>query len=65
MEAAQSLFDYSMYVSELRWDDHYKYIWYQEKGELNTRFTTWYTVGLLARNIGDDVKNAKAALENM
>lgn len=54
-----------MYVSDLRWDDYYKCIWYQEKGELNTRFTAWYMVGLLARDQGDDVKNAKAALKNM
>lgn len=64
-KAAQSLFDYSMYVSDLRWDDYYKYIRYQEKGEFNTRFTAWYIVGLLARNRADDVENAKAAIENM
>lgn len=64
--AAQSLFDYSMQVQDSRWDDYYKYIWYQETaGELSTRFTAWYTAGLLQRNQGNDVENAKAALENM
>ena len=54
-----------MYVSDLRWDDYYKYIWYQEQGEFNTRFTAWYIAGLLARNQEDDVDNAKAAIDNM
>ncbi|ROW09312.1 hypothetical protein VPNG_05844 [Cytospora leucostoma] len=63
--AAQSLFDYSMQVSELRWDDYYKYVLYQEEGEYNTRFTAWYAVGLLARNQGEDVENAKAAIDNI
>lgn len=54
-----------MQVSEARWDDYYKYVLYQEKGEFNTRFTAWYTVGLLARNQGEDVENAKAAIDNM
>ncbi|KUI70719.1 hypothetical protein VM1G_06355 [Cytospora mali] len=62
---AQGLFDYSMQVSDLRWDDDYKYIRYQENGEFNTRFTAWYTIGLLARKQGDDVENAKAAIENI
>lgn len=64
--AAQSLFDYSMQVQDARWDDDYKYIWYQETaGELSTRFTAWYAAGLLARKQGADVENAKSALENM
>lgn len=55
-----------MQVQDARWSDYYKYIWYtQTAGELNTRFTAWYTAGLLHRNQGDDVENAKAALENM
>lgn len=64
--AAQSLFDYSMQVQDSRWDDDYKYIRYQEAaGEFSTRFTAWYTAGLLHRNQGNDVENAKAALENV
>lgn len=55
-----------MQVQDLRWDDYFKYILYQEEaGELSTRFTAWYTAGLLHRQEGDDVENAKAALENM
>lgn len=55
-----------MQVQDSRWDDYYKYIRYQETaGELSTRFTAWYTAGLLHRNQGDDVDNAKAAIENM
>lgn len=55
-----------MQIQDARWDDYYKYIWYQETaGELSTRFTAWYTAGLLARKQGNDVDNAKAALENM
>ncbi|CAN8096175.1 unnamed protein product [Discula destructiva] len=64
--AAQSLFDYSMQVQDARWDDHYKFIQYQEKaGEYSTRFTAWYVAGLLQRNQGSDVENAKAAIENV
>lgn len=55
-----------MQAQDPRWDNYFKYIYYQEKaGELSTRFTAWYTAGLLHRNEGDDVENAKAALENM
>lgn len=64
-KAAQSLFDYSMQVSDLRFDDYYKFIWYQEKGEFSTRFTAWYCAGLLHRNQGNDVDNAKAAIANV
>ncbi|KAH8884077.1 hypothetical protein GQ53DRAFT_880375 [Thozetella sp. PMI_491] len=63
--AAQSLFDYSMQVQDLRWDDSYKYIWYSDNGPWSVRFTAWYTAGLLHRNQGNDVNNAKAALENI
>ena len=63
--AAQSLFDYSMQVQDLRWDDSYKYIWYPNNGPWSVRFTAWYTAGLLHRGEGDDIANAKAALENM
>lgn len=55
-----------MQVQDARWDNYYKSIMYQEvAGEFSTRFTAWYTVGLLHRNQGDDVENAKAAIENM
>ncbi|KAK2028987.1 hypothetical protein LX32DRAFT_561538 [Colletotrichum zoysiae] len=62
---AQSLFDYAMDVQDSRWDDSYKLIWYQDNGPWSVRFTAWYTAGLLHRNKGDDVKNAKAAIENV
>lgn len=55
-----------MQVQDARWDNYYKSIMYQEvAGEFSTRFTAWYTAGLLHRNQGDDVENAKAAIENM
>ncbi|KAL1873155.1 hypothetical protein Daus18300_003974 [Diaporthe australafricana] len=54
-----------MQVSDIRFDDYYKYIWYQEKGEFSTRFTAWYCAGLLHRNQGNDVDNAKAAIANI
>lgn len=62
---AQSLFDWSMHVNDLRWDDSYKYVWYADHGAWSTRFTAWYVAGLLFRNKGQDVSNAKAAIENM
>ncbi|TVY80423.1 hypothetical protein LSUE1_G003279 [Lachnellula suecica] len=63
--AAQSLFDFSMGINDVRWDDSYKFIWYNDNGPWSTRFTAWYTAGLLYRNEGNDVENAKAALKNM
>jgi hypothetical protein len=54
-----------MQVQDSRWDDSYKYIWYADNGPWSTRFTAWYAAGLLARNQGDDVENAKAAIQNM
>ncbi|OHF02548.1 hypothetical protein CORC01_02243 [Colletotrichum orchidophilum] len=62
---AQSLFDFSMEVQDARWDDSYKLIWYQDNGPWSVRFTAWYTAGLLHRNEGDDVENAKAAIESI
>ncbi|CAI7583749.1 unnamed protein product [Penicillium glandicola] len=62
---AQDLFDWSMYVNDKRWDDSYKYIWYSDNGPWSTRFTAWYVAGLLYRNKGPDVSNAKAAIENI
>ncbi|KAM5350119.1 hypothetical protein ACJ41O_006624 [Fusarium nematophilum] len=64
-KAAQSLFDYSMQVSDDRWDDYYKYINYPDKGPWSVRFTAWYTAGLLHRNEKGDVENAKAAINNI
>lgn len=55
-----------MQAQDARWDDYFKFILYPSgAGELNTRFTAWYTAGLLHRNEGNDVENAKAALENV
>lgn len=54
-----------MQINDLRWDDSYKYVWYPDNGPWSTRFTAWYTAGLLHRGQGNDIANAKAALENM
>ncbi|OGM50593.1 hypothetical protein ABOM_000576 [Aspergillus bombycis] len=62
---AQGLFDWSMEVNDLRWDSSYKYIWYADNGPWSTRFTAWHTAGLLYRNKGQDLTNAKAAIENI
>ncbi|KAJ0268151.1 hypothetical protein COL940_013675 [Colletotrichum noveboracense] len=63
--SAQSLFDYSMGVQDARWDQSYAAISYPDKGPWSNRFTAWYTAGLLHRNEGNDVENARAAIENM
>ncbi|KAK7417638.1 hypothetical protein QQX98_004459 [Neonectria punicea] len=62
-QPAQSLFDYSMEVQDQRWDDSYKLINYPDNGPWSVRFTAWYTAGLLHRNKGSDVANAKAAID--
>ncbi|KAI9046625.1 hypothetical protein LZ554_009368 [Drepanopeziza brunnea f. sp. 'monogermtubi'] len=62
---AQSLFDFSMLTNDQRWDDSYKFLWYDNHGPWSVRFTAWYTAGLLHRNQGNDVENAKAALKNI
>ncbi|CAG8374162.1 unnamed protein product [Penicillium salamii] len=54
-----------MFVNDNRWDNSYKYIWYSDKGPWSTRFTAWYNAGLLYRNEGEDLINAKAAIENI
>ncbi|CAI7661227.1 unnamed protein product [Penicillium manginii] len=54
-----------MHVNDIRWDNSYKYIWYSDHGPWSTRFTAWYAAGLLYRNQGDDLSNAKAAIENI
>ncbi|GIZ37545.1 hypothetical protein CKM354_000098900 [Cercospora kikuchii] len=63
--AAQDLFDWSMTVNDLRFDQSYKYIRNPDKGPWSTRFTAWYVAGLLYRNNGSDCENAKAAIENI
>ncbi|RBR18877.1 uncharacterized protein FIESC28_05799 [Fusarium coffeatum] len=62
---AQSLFDYSMQVSDSRYDASYGYVWYQDNGQWSVRFTAWYIAGLLHRAKGDDVKTAVKAIENV
>lgn len=62
---AQSLFDYSMQVSDSRFDASYGYVWYQDNGQWSVRFTAWYIAGLLHRAKGDDVKTAVKAIENV
>ncbi|KAJ5221250.1 uncharacterized protein N7469_010137 [Penicillium citrinum] len=52
-----------MYVNDIRWDDSYKYVWYSGHGPWSTRFTAWYAAGLLYRNRGQGLPNAKAAIE--
>ncbi|KAM0328737.1 hypothetical protein ACHAQA_005150 [Verticillium albo-atrum] len=54
-----------MEVNDARWDDSYKYIYYSDKGPWSVRFTAWYTAGLLHRRQGNDVANAKAAIQNI
>lgn len=54
-----------MQVGDNRWDDSYKYITYPDNGPWSVRFTAWYTAGLLHRNQGADLDNAKAAIGNM
>jgi hypothetical protein len=54
-----------MSIQDLRWDETYKVVWFNDNGPWSIRFTAWYTAGLLHRNQGDDVENAKAALKAM
>ena len=62
---AQTLFDYSMSVSDSRYDSSYNYIWYQDNGQWSVRFTSWYIPGLLHRGQPADVQAAIAAIENV
>lgn len=62
---AQSLFDYSMALNDARFDQTYKYVIYEDNGLWSVRFTSWYVPGLLYRNEGDDLDNAKEAIVNM
>ncbi|KAH6977360.1 hypothetical protein BKA56DRAFT_687061 [Ilyonectria sp. MPI-CAGE-AT-0026] len=52
-----------MQVGDSRWDDSYKLINYPDNGPWSVRFTAWYTAGLLHRNQGNDVSNAKKAID--
>ena len=60
-----SLFDFSMSINDARFDETYKMIWSDDNGPWSVRFTAWYTAGLLYRNQGNDVENAKGALRAM
>ncbi|PVH88640.1 hypothetical protein DL98DRAFT_555658 [Cadophora sp. DSE1049] len=51
-----------MLINDARFDESYKMIWSDDNGPWSVRFTAWYTAGLLYRNQGDDVENAKGAL---
>ncbi|KAG4431340.1 hypothetical protein IFR05_013172 [Cadophora sp. M221] len=62
---AQDLFDFSMSINDARFDNSYKMIWSESNGPWSVRFTAWYTPGLLLRNQGDDVENAKGALRSI
>lgn len=62
---AQSLFDYSMALNDARFDETYKYIIYEDNGPWSVRFTSWFVPGLLYRNEGDDLDNAKEAIVNI
>jgi hypothetical protein len=65
LAAAQELFDYSMSINDPRFDQSYKYIIYPDTGPWSVRFTAWYVAGLLYRNEGTDLQNAKDALAAM
>lgn len=62
---AQSLFDASMALNDARFDKSYKYIIYEDNGPWSVRFTSWYIPGMLYRNKGDDLENAKGAITAM
>ncbi|KAH8665141.1 hypothetical protein BGZ60DRAFT_529482 [Tricladium varicosporioides] len=62
---AQNLFDYAMSINDPRFDISYKYIIYPDEGPWSVRFTAWYVAGLLHRNQGSDLENAKGALEGI
>jgi hypothetical protein len=62
---AQDLFDYAMTLNDARFDESYKYIIYPDNGPWSVRFTAWYVPGLLYRNKGKDLENAKGAIHSM
>jgi hypothetical protein len=51
-----------MSINDPRFDESYKYVIYPDTGPWNIRFTAWYIAGLLHRNEGTDLENAKDAL---
>ncbi|EED21461.1 conserved hypothetical protein [Talaromyces stipitatus ATCC 10500] len=66
---AQSLFDQSMSFQDQIYDPDVSYLRYfyypLAAGPHETRSTVWYSLGLLQRNQGDDVKEAIKILENV
>ena len=54
-----------MAMNDARFDETYKYIIYEDNGPWSVRFTSWYVPGLLYRNEGHDLDNAKEAIVNM
>lgn len=54
-----------MALNDARFDQTYKYIIYEDNGPWSVRFTSWYVPGLLYRNQGNDLDNAKEAIVNM
>lgn len=68
-EHAQTLFDQSMSFQDQIYDPEVSYLRYfyypLAAGPHETRSTIWYSVGLLQRNQGDDVKEAVKILENV
>jgi hypothetical protein len=52
-----------MSINDPRFDASYKFINYPNSGPWSVRFTSWYVAGLLYRNEGSDIENAKGALE--
>lgn len=66
---AQTLFDQSMSFQDQIYDSEASYLRYfyypLAAGPHETRSTVWYSIGLLQRNQGDDVKEAVKILENV
>lgn len=54
-----------MALNDARFDKSYKYIIYEDNGPWSVRFTSWYIPGMLYRNKGDDLENAKGAIAAM
>lgn len=66
---AWSLFEQSMSFQDQIFDSEVSYLRYfyypLAAGPHETRSTVWYSIGLLQRNQGDDVKQAVKILENV
>jgi hypothetical protein len=54
-----------MALNDARFDETYKYIIYEDNGPWSVRFTSWFVPGLLYRDEGNDVENAKQAIVNI